>query len=220
MTRITLIRAAMICGALAATAGGNVASAQSDAGQKELDTYKQLGGQDKVERDYHLRQQRQIQRARAEAADNDGTARIKPRRDRNAGEGRHAQGGAPLRRAYKHYRTERRQFGRAAARFVHHPRYGTYWRLGHEYRQARAARGQFDRTAVRYARNSHYAGARPLRRAYGHYRVERRQFYRSASRFARSPRYGNFQGLRRQFGQVRHARVSFHRAAVSVARRR
>jgi hypothetical protein len=249
----TLVRAAMVCGALAVTAGWDAAGAQPDAGQKELDKYKQSGGQDKVERDYHLRQQRQTQkekvqqeldkrdaafarsqRATAEAADNDGRARVKPRRDRvaerdaqrgrhaqrdrNAGEGRHY--GAPVRRAYKHYRAERRQFGRAAARFVRHPRYGTYRRLGREYRQARTARGHFYRSAARYARSSHYAGARPLRRAYGHYRVERRQFYRAAARFARTPRYGSFQGLRRQFGQVRSARVSFRRAAVGFARRR
>jgi hypothetical protein len=202
----TLIRAAMICGALV-TAGWDAARAQPDAGQKELDKYKQPGGlqilREKTPRELEGRDAAfaRIQRARAEEADNDGTARIKPRRDRaaqrdeqsgrhaqrdrNAGEARHAQGGAPLRRAYKHYRTEGRQLGRAAAGFVHHPRYGTYRRLGHGYRQARTARGQFHHAAVRYARNSHYAGARPLRRAYGHYRVERRQFHRAAAGFAR-----------------------------------
>jgi hypothetical protein len=266
----TPIRAAMICGALAVTAGPDTARAQADPHEarkeqirrEQSETYAQDKARGEAgERRMHIRAQKQrrdaqnkeelqnrdaafarSQRARADAdrreqADRDGTRVPQFRRDpdaqrgrnRNA-EGRHAQGrdkmsgryagGKPLRREYKHYRAERRQFGRAAARFVRNPRYGTYQRLGREYRQARAAHGKFHRAAVRYARKSHDAGARPLRRAYGHYRTERRQFHRAATRFARAPRYGNYQGLRRQFGQFRSARASFHRAAGGFARRR
>ncbi len=64
------------------------------------------------------------------------------------------------------------------------------------------------------------ASIKPLRRAFRHVRAERRDFQRAAVRFAHRPRAGTFRGLRREFGQFRSARTGFPRAAVRFARRR
>jgi hypothetical protein len=58
----------------------------------------------------------------------------------------------PLSRAHRHYRAERRQFYRAAARFARAPRYGAFRGLRHQFGQFRSARTSFHRSAARFAR--------------------------------------------------------------------
>jgi hypothetical protein len=152
----------------------------------------QSGGQDKAERELHRKTLQQNRNAARRDADT-----------------------KPLRQAYGHYRTEKRQFYRAAGRLARGQ--GTVQGLRREYRQDLTAGKQFGRTAVRLVR-SHPGVSRPLDRAYKHLHTESGQLHRAAKRFAGG--HGSFASLRREVGQFKSARGQFYRTAAHVARRR